>query len=369
MDTLPRSAKFIPQLDALRGLAILQVMFVHFLPEGTALRPIVPFGDMGVDLFFVLSGFLITGILLDAKPYPHYFANFYARRILRIWPLYYSLLVVVLVLAPHLPGLHRVAQETSHASLPYVFFLQNFLVPGLGVPWLSITWSLAIEEQFYLVWPLVVRFCKAENIRRFLWCILLFEVALRLFMYWRLGFPLRAASIRRNFFGSLDGLAAGGLLATYVRSSGASIPALLRFSRSVVPVGAAAFLLANRWAAPLRESFLSLALAALVVIAMYSQSWFSTKFLTVQFLLYTGRISFGLYLLHPIAHSICTLIFNSRLFGASGIAGARVVLPAAATLLSYLLATLSWVLLEKPFLSLKSKFQMLPGKTELAPAA
>ena len=366
---LPQSAKFIPQLDALRALAILQVMFVHFLPEGTALRPIVPFGDMGVDLFFVLSGFLITGILLDAKPYPHFFANFYARRILRIWPLYYSLLIVVLVIAPHLAGLQRVALETSHASIPYIFFLQNFLVPGLGVPGLSITWSLAIEEQFYLVWPLVVRFCTTANVRKFLWCVLLFEVALRLFMYWRLGFPLRAASIRRNFFCSLDGLAAGGLLATYVRSSGASIPSLLRASRYVLPLGAIAFLLANRWAASLRESFLSLALAALVVIAMYSRSWFSTKFLTAQLLLYTGRISFGLYLLHPIAHSICILVFNSRFLGMHGAASARLVLPAAATLLSYLLATLSWLLLEKPFLSLKAKFQMLPGKTELAPAA
>src|SRR5438874_11818359 len=102
-----REAKHIPSLDGLRGLAIILVLLFHFTPEGgghtligVLTRWVSRLGWCGVDLFFVLSGFLITGILFDAKGSPHYFRNFYMRRVLRIFPLYYGVLLVVFIIVP-----------------------------------------------------------------------------------------------------------------------------------------------------------------------------------------------------------------------------------------------------------------------------
>src|ERR1700722_14321772 len=94
--------KHIPQLDVVRGVAVLDVMVYHAVDIAPRLhlRPIFGFGYVGVDLFFVLSGFLITGILVHSKNSEAYFANFYARRALRIWPLYYALLLFTFVLLP-----------------------------------------------------------------------------------------------------------------------------------------------------------------------------------------------------------------------------------------------------------------------------
>src|SRR5207248_1231599 len=149
----------IPQLDGIRGVAILVVI----LHNSGRFPRLFANGWMGVDLFFVLSGFLITGILLDTKESESYFKNFYARRCLRIWPLYYSLLLFMFVLVPLLrPSEAHIIFEKSSPWWAYPLFLQNFLIPistNAAGP-LAITWSLAIEEQFYLVWAVVVLYCS-----------------------------------------------------------------------------------------------------------------------------------------------------------------------------------------------------------------
>src|ERR1700733_2923828 len=119
----------IPQLDALRGIAILLVIAHNAtLHYGTAsyLHPLLDRGWMGVDLFFVLSGFLISGILLDTRESPNYFKNFYARRVLRIWPLYYCLLGFMFVVLPHVSASEGVAIfAKSSPWWAYPLFLQN----------------------------------------------------------------------------------------------------------------------------------------------------------------------------------------------------------------------------------------------------
>src|SRR5258706_13600578 len=161
-----------PGLDCLRGLAILMVMMVHFggttdhgIP-GAALwfSRLTGAGWCGVDLFFVLSGFLITGILYDAKGAPGGLRTFYARRVLRIFPLYYGTLVVLFVILPLLapgpnPGLEKVAQQQGWLWLYFSNFAAVFIGDHTfagGLVQAGHFWSLAIEEQFYLVWPLVV---------------------------------------------------------------------------------------------------------------------------------------------------------------------------------------------------------------------
>lgn len=139
-----------PALDGFRGLAILMVFVFHAVRVETG-------GWMGVDLFFVLSGFLITGILVDSANGPRYFRNFYVRRALRIFPLFYGVLALLVVLTPLL----RLQWRLGHLS--FLFFCQNIAMnadPSLVeiLPAVSVIhlWSLAVEEQFYLIWPLLV---------------------------------------------------------------------------------------------------------------------------------------------------------------------------------------------------------------------
>jgi peptidoglycan/LPS O-acetylase OafA/YrhL len=164
-----KSLGHIPALDGLRGLAVLMVMLFHLtdrldshsLFQQLLRSPFGQFGWTGVDLFFVLSGFLITGILIDTRGAQNYFSGFYARRFLRIFPLYYvSLAVLFFVFTPAL-GLKPVALRQVAA---YALYAQNVL--PLRVDFAGHFWSLAVEEQFYAVWPLIVYVLPARALLR-----------------------------------------------------------------------------------------------------------------------------------------------------------------------------------------------------------
>lgn len=149
---------YIPELQGLRGLAVLAVIFYHCTPrlKGTWIYSASLWGWAGVNLFFVLSGFLITSILLESREKPHYFRNFYMRRVLRIWPVYVLSLVVVYLNAPWFigPGVWDAIKTAPWWA--YIFFLQNLFHISLP-PALGPTWSLAIEEQYYFLWAPLVR--------------------------------------------------------------------------------------------------------------------------------------------------------------------------------------------------------------------
>ena len=157
-------------LDGLRGVAILLVLVYHFnliknprtLIESTWVH-FAQSGWLGVDLFFVLSGFLITGILIDSKHQPGFFKRFYARRILRIFPLYYLFLIFAFWVLPSLSTLHEdtalFGKRPTH-QWPFFAYVPNLLFASEGQfsggRHLHVTWSLGIEEQFYIVWPLLI---------------------------------------------------------------------------------------------------------------------------------------------------------------------------------------------------------------------
>ena len=154
----PLERTYYPALDVLRGIAIILVFFYHTFH----FIPFFEFGWMGVDLFFVLSGFLITDLLLVTQKNKNFFRNFYIRRFLRIFPLYYLVLTVFLVLSPYFFSQQNLNEYTYYNQNQFWFWaqLQNwlFVTKGLGnSPYLSHLWSLAIEEQFYLFWPLLVK--------------------------------------------------------------------------------------------------------------------------------------------------------------------------------------------------------------------
>jgi peptidoglycan/LPS O-acetylase OafA/YrhL len=340
----------IPQLDAIRGIAILLVI-IHNTDSfpSLLLAPISTYGWMGVDLFFVLSGYLITGILLDTKKSDSYFRHFYARRCLRIWPLYYSLLIFMFVIVPHLQrsDAHAILERSS-PWWAYPFFLQNFFVaiPQQAAGPLGVTWSLAIEEQFYLIWPLVVRHFSSIGIKRIAMGVILLSPLVRFYL------TLHHVNIYSNLFCRMDGLMAGALLAVLVRGEGFVPlkhvkPAWISFFLAV----SFAILAENRQAHWITFSMTSWASVSLVYLSLYSQwKWIQWIFKN-RFLTYTGTVSYGLYLLHKIPFDVAKAIHASP----------HTFFSMFMTIVfSYLLAALSWTLLEKPFLKLKRFFDLKP---------
>src|SRR5208282_2425862 len=151
------SQRKLVALDGVRGLAIVAVMLTHISIQQVPLHPLLrgtlALGWSGVDLFFVLSGFLITGILLDTRQCPNYFRSFYARRVLRIFPLYYGFLTFALLVFPYIVS-PDFMPAPSHRWL-YVCYVANWL-PHAQWHVLSHFWSLCVEEQFYFIWPLLI---------------------------------------------------------------------------------------------------------------------------------------------------------------------------------------------------------------------
>jgi peptidoglycan/LPS O-acetylase OafA/YrhL len=342
----------IPQLDALRGIAILLVIAHNAtLHYGTTsyLHPLFDRGWMGVDLFFVLSGFLISGILLDTKESPNYFKNFYARRVLRIWPLYYCLLAFMFVVLPHASASQGVAIfAKSSPWWAYPFFLQNFLLPlstDAAGP-LGVTWSLAIEEQFYLVWPIIVRFLSKRQVA----ILAMVEIAASPFLRYFL--EAHHVHIYANFFCRLDGLMLGAFLAALVRSKDFVRERYIGLALAVLAVATPlAVIMDLRRAEWIVFTFTSLAAGAIVYLAMFwQQKWFQWP-LANRFLLFTGTISYGLFLLHKIAFA-----------GVDGLHVNSVKHPlltlGVIVVGSYVLAITSWNVLEHPFLRLKRFFAL-----------
>jgi len=343
--------KKIPQLDSVRGLAVLLVL-LHNTDRYPSLHLqwISGNGWMGVDLFFVLSGFLITGILMDAKQSEGYFKNFYARRCLRIWPLYYSLLLFMFVIVPIVrpSEAHSVFEARSAPWWAYLVFLQNFLVPipSMATGPLGVTWSLAVEEQFYLFWPLVVRFCNEAQLRKIAIAVICFSPALRFYL------SLHNVDIYSNPFCRCDGLMAGALLALVLRS-GRVLPSkfITRAWVTFVVSAPLALIIESFHARWIVFSLTAVASVSFVYLALFSKQRWLQALLTNRFLVYTGTISYGIYLLQKIP------LDAAKSFHLDQHGFLALPITTAAT---YATAALSWNLLEKPFLKLKRFFEEKP---------
>ena len=346
--------KRLPQLDSVRGLAVL-IVLLHNTDKYQYTGFVGRNGWMGVDLFFALSGFLITGILLDTKDREGYFRKFYARRCLRIWPLYYCAILFMFVVVPVLrpSEAHKIFEPRSMPWWSYFIYLQNFFVPAVtrATGLLGVTWSLAVEEQFYAVWPIVVRYCSAAQLRTLTISLICFSPILRFFLV-RRGF-----NVYPNTFCRLDGLMMGALLALAFRSKTFSREAYVRPAWICLLITSPlALITADRvqWAV---YSFTALASISFLYVALCSkQKWLQAIFGN-RFLIYTGTISYGIYLLEKIPTDAAMSLHFSRY--------PVLVLPltAAAT---YGMAMLSWNLLEMPFLRLK-RFFVVEGGASYVP--
>ena len=343
----------IPQLDAVRGIAVLIVIYhneLYNLPS-LPLQFLFRYGWMGVDLFFVLSGFLITGILTDTKQSARYFKNFYARRCLRILPLYYSVLIFMFIVVPLLrPSVGSTIVGRAAPWWAYPLFLQNFVdshSSNAAGP-LGVTWSIAIEEQFYVVWAVVVRHCSSAQLRWIAIAVICFSPVLRFYL------SLHHVDIYSNVFCRLDGLMAGGLLALVVRSNTFLPRRYLKAAWAslfiAVPLAYVTAAFHARW---ITFSLSALASASFIYLSLYvRQKWFQVA-MTNRTLVYTGTISYGLYMLHKIPFDIAQSFHLNRHPVLTLLLGLAA---------SYVLAILSWNLLEKPFLRLKRFFESGPRR-------
>lgn len=158
--------KYYHNLDGMRAIAALMVIVFHFmystLPNSIhidLLKKITLFGEHGVSLFFVLSGFVISRILINTKGNESYFSSFYKKRLLRIFPLYYFYLILINFIFPFLSTLKL---SSFSFSWPYYLFLQNIINSNVSGP--GHYWSLAVEEHFYLLWPIIIYFTPVKHL-------------------------------------------------------------------------------------------------------------------------------------------------------------------------------------------------------------
>jgi len=374
----PRTAPsevHVPALDGLRGIAISLVLILHFTmgggigishPADVAFVQIALNGWIGVDLFLVLSGYLITGILYDARAEPRFFRNFYARRVLRIFPLYYVLLALLLYVLPRFTTL-RSAEELAPWAWTYTSnVLLGWKGTGAAPTHFHPLWSLAVEEQFYLLWPPIVFLCSRKRLMQICWgCI---AVA------WLTRAGLDQAGLRFASYvftpARMDTLAFGAFLAILARGP----RGLAAISRWVVPIAAVSLaVLAGIVVArgnivtprePVMHAFGFPALVALfgmmVVAAVTApaRSW-TARILGARPLRFLGKYSYAMYLFH----SPVIAVLSKKGLAAWRLASpgestipAQLLVMAVAFAVTLALSLASWHLLEQPFLRLKRLF-------------
>ncbi|MBK6383491.1 MAG: acyltransferase [Chitinophagaceae bacterium] len=348
-----------PALDGLRGLAILLVVVYH----NFGFINVFFFGWLGVDLFFVLSGFLITDILLKTLHQKDYLKKFYMRRVLRIFPLYYLCLILFLLIIPQLNIAFDIKYYTDNQVWLWTY-LQNWLYIFKNpdqTNTLNHLWSLAVEEQFYLLWPLVILVIrKPKHLLLFISLLLVAVLGLRLWIWTNQVADL--AYFNLYTFTRIDGICIGCMVALLLRINKGF---LSRYTSLIVLFFAAlnfAFFFINR---RYNFSFPYLALAGYTTFAMMFGLLINeavtgkTKLINFVFnislLKFFGKISYGFYIFHwPVYILLGPYLFSRVSKFASG-SSLQFTVSVIATLAAVGISWLSYQYYEKRFLKLKDK--------------
>ena len=380
----------IPAFDGLRGIAILAVLLYHCHPRlaGTLVEPIIIWGWCGVSLFFVLSGFLITGIILDAAPpqqannglagdpatgKPRFYRNFFARRGLRIWPVYWLLLLLYYFIVPLLSGgPGTMLREVSAAPWAFLLlFIQNLrplALPGAIGP----TWSLAIEQQYYLLWAPIARSLRPR------WLVL---AAAAMFITSPLVRLLHPAWLTpTHTLTHLDGLAIGSLLATALRLRHWPLAAWRWIARAGLALGVCGIALALHHGSAFTDTLLAFGFGGMLLAALTGtrqtpsaplrpQAQAGTRqtplrpqaqglyvrVLTLRPLLFVGKVSYGLYVMHIFVFTMIAGYVDAPLdrFGTAG----NIAIVAIRIAAAIGVAATSWYWFERPILGMKRYFR------------
>jgi peptidoglycan/LPS O-acetylase OafA/YrhL len=381
---LASSSKRIPELDGLRGLAILLVVLCHYVANADH-RPLnffvhrffqaLDFGWSGVNLFFVLSGFLIGGILLESRNSLRFFQTFYLRRVHRILPIYYLWILLYVVLVSAIVFLIRRPIDLVHEGVPvsssdlahvprYIFFLQNILYSPSRLEWIwfVVVWSLAVEEQFYLLAPPLIRFLSRKALLITLVATVLLAPVFRgtLFLY----FPKLRDFSHAGMPSHADALSLG-ILAVFAwrwepfQRYIAAHPALLRRAFFCCGLG----VIAVFWWLVHPPNFITIAIGysvlgvfytALLLWVLSGTSPVLTRSFRVGWLRALGGISYCVYIIHDTLNQLVhrTLLHaEPQIYDWRGI-GTTLL----AAILTWTIATLSWKFLERPLIRRGHKF-------------
>jgi peptidoglycan/LPS O-acetylase OafA/YrhL len=353
-----------------RGMAILMVLLFHFWqgmtvyqhpfsPSVTRAMSLLSIGQKGVDLFFVLSGFLITGILLHTKGSAHYFKNFYIRRALRIFPLYY-LVVFGCLLAGCLWSL---PQFEWGKNWWYLFYLQNigmtFWPKNVAGP--GHFWSLAVEEHFYLLWPLVVLLCNRRRLMFVTLSIIMASILIRAF------FLMQALDVFTFTLCRIDTLALGAFLAILFTNPQVWHKVTQWTCWLIFPVMSLAFgsfFVLSGTGSPILQTFkysLFAVLCGFVLILSLSPRRWNPAPVVFKFawLRRMGKTSYAMYVFHPFIYGhILGRLYQATWSPVRGMLWPAIGAELATVLsLTILASWISWVIFEHPLIKLKDRFQ------------
>lgn len=388
---LTKDRIYFPSLNGLRFIAALlvivhhieQLKYIYGLPNNFSSSFIQIIGELGVILFFVLSGFLITYLLLEEENRTSTIAvkNFYIRRILRIWPLYFFIVAVALFVLPNIPMfiLPEYDKATIYEDLPskillYLFFLPNLVTPLYGVvPYASLLWSIGTEEQFYLIWPPVLKIVKKYRIGLMLLIVfgyLLFARALFSSRTDFIPFKYELNAFWQSF--NITSMAIGGFFALLLHSKHAALKVLMNKYLFYIVLAGTAYLIYQGLYFP---SLIVNGLKFPYVYKEFYSLWFgiiilnfaANKGIVIHLeqrpLRYLGKISYGLYMYHTIA--IVATLQAALWLGALSDA----LLYPVSLALSILLSGVSYKYFESYFLNFKTNYTKVTSGDEISTAA
>jgi len=341
----------ITVLDGVRGLAILLVVIYHYAQVPVSRQslfyyPLALTSVMwsGVDLFFVLSGLLIGGTLIDHRTSPNYYSTFYLRRIFRIFPIYYLMIALLVVGQALFPRSPLFAGHMPVWLFP--LFAQNLVEDFTRAPlWITVSWSLAVEEQFYLLFPFVVRALSPRALLRFAIAAVI-------------GAPILRAVLVANGFGfgfvyalspcRADALGFGVLAAIIIRSEPARrwVVQHARLYQVCLPVLCCVAFTVVKWPRFSYQtagySILALTYFLLTVLLLVNPLPWQTAVFSQRWLCWLGTVSYCVYLIHqPVRYGVLTLLSHPR----SGVTTAIAIV--TALLFTLAIAQVSWIFFEK----------------------
>jgi peptidoglycan/LPS O-acetylase OafA/YrhL len=346
----------------LRGIAILLVLAYHFTPfTGPLFRlaHLFQFGWTGVDLFFILSGYLITGILVDSVGQPSFYRNFIVRRSLRIFPLYYACLALYFVLTYYQSAIHLRDVLYLREGWWYIAYLGNIKLcldghwPSAG--FLTPLWSLQVEEQFYLTFPLLVALSTRRTLKIVLASSVIIALVLRTVAVFAWPQNLLPAYVLMPC--RMDSLAMGGLIALASRESAPWLKS--HWLGWITALSAIVFITDDLWSQgslwtrsmrTIGYSALDLAFAGLLVMLIHWRQPALLALFRLRFLVWIGTISYGMYILHIPAANVVKR-FAPQFGIASGGSAESLACFAAAILAAWI----SWAVFESPILRLKNR--------------
>jgi peptidoglycan/LPS O-acetylase OafA/YrhL len=344
--------KYIKSLDGVRGIAALMVIVYHYFNVNkfngigfSQIHKFVVIGQTGVSLFFVLSGFLITRILLRTKEKRNYFQKFYIKRALRIFPLYYLFLLIFYFIDPIIRS-----QQILPTGIAFWLYLQDiymtFHFPKNGPDHF---WSLAVEEHFYLFWPFIIYYLKDIDIFKVSIVLILFSFVLRYILFSN-GYEVFYFTFTR-----IDELVLGAFLAILEIKNKLTIQSIKIYKNLFVVL-----VLANGALWVFLDSTTSILIqvikfpligmlyfSALAILICLAENHFLSKILSSRPLLYTGKISYGMYVFHPMIF----LYLDSYQYSINILWKFFI-----AIILIYIVSSICFFLFEKRFLDLKGKY-------------